>query len=262
MIRFHPSNQQLVNFVEGSLSPAVSIMVSAHCDMCPLCQRVVEVETERLASELFEENLLPAREEASGFSFADASPRYSTSSLVSSSSMFDNMLANIIQMPDAKSVDGKIQSRGTRSPANVSSWSEADTHKIELDGRVFTVPRTLRRYVGKTGNWSSLVGKLWQAPVDLGNQGVANFIFMGQGGSVPEHTHRGTEYTLVIDGEFSDGLNKYDTGDFIFMDGQNTHTPRADAKDGCLVFSIVDQPLHFTSGIARLLNPFSHLFFR
>ncbi|HAX27481.1 MAG TPA: anti-sigma factor, partial [Alteromonas macleodii] len=44
---------------------------------------------------------------------------------------------------------------------------------IELDGRVFTVPRTLHRYIDKTGNWSSLVGKLWQAPVDLGNQGVA-----------------------------------------------------------------------------------------
>ena len=103
---------------------------------------------------------------------------------------------------------------------------------------------------------------MWQAPVDLGNQGVANFIFMGSGGSVPEHTHRGTEYTLVIDGEFSDGLSRYDTGDFIFMDGEKTHTPKAEGKEGCLVFSIVDQPLHFTSGLARLLNPFSHLFFR
>ena len=79
---------------------------------------------------------------------------------------------------------------------------------------------------------------------------------------VNEHTHRGTEYTLVIDGEFSDGLEKYDTGDFIYMDGDKTHSPKSDASEGCLVFSIVDQPLHFTSGFARLLNPFSHLFFR
>lgn len=262
MIRFHPSNQQLINFVEGSLSPAVSIMVSAHCDMCPVCQRVVEVETERLASELFEENFLPERDLVGGLSFGAVSPKYSSTTSVPISSKFDNMLANIIQMPNAKPVDGNSVNRNKHISGISSSALEADTHKIELDGRAFTVPRTLRRFVGKTGNWSSLVGKLWQAPVDLGNQGVANFIFMGQGGSVPEHTHRGTEYTLVIDGEFSDGLNKYDTGDFIFMDGQNTHTPRADAKDGCLVFSIVDQPLHFTSGIARLLNPFSHLFFR
>ncbi|HAX28320.1 MAG TPA: anti-sigma factor, partial [Alteromonas macleodii] len=34
MIRFHPSAQQLKDFVEGTLSPAISLMVSAHCDMC------------------------------------------------------------------------------------------------------------------------------------------------------------------------------------------------------------------------------------
>lgn len=34
-----------------------------------------------------------------------------------------------------------------------------------------------------------------------------------------EYIYRGIEYILVIDGEFSDGLNKYDIGDFIFMDG-------------------------------------------
>lgn len=164
------------------------------------------------------------------------------------------MLSQITQAPSSIESDA-------RTSKETSSFKEKSV-TIELDGRTFKLPRTLHRYIDKTGNWSSLVGKLWQAPVDLGNQGVANFIFMGSGGSVPEHTHRGTEYTLVIDGEFSDGLANYDTGDFIFMDGNKTHTPKSDTKEGCLVFSIVDQPLHFTSGLARLLNPFSHLFFR
>ncbi|NDV92129.1 anti-sigma factor [Alteromonas sp. 345S023] len=238
MIRFHPHTQQLESFVEGSLSPAVSILVSAHCDMCSHCQRIVEIETERLASSLFEDNRV-------------SEPLFSPD--------FDNMLAHITQMPSAVHPDHPAQSRHHK-PRSHNKERSAST--IELDGRAFTLPRTLRRYADKTGNWSSLVGKLWQAPVELGNQGVANFIYMGPGGSVPEHTHRGTEYTLVLDGEFSDGLNNYDTGDFIFMDDQHTHTPRADKKEGCLVFSIVDQPLHFTSGLARLLNPFSHLFFR
>ncbi len=232
MIKFHPSSQQLKEFVEGSLTPAVSLLVSAHCDMCEQCQLRVESETEELAAELVSEI-----EE----SFDE-------------SAQFGDMLSQITQSPSSIEVDGS-------SSSYASSLGER-TVSIELDGRSFKLPRTLHRYVDKTGNWSSLVGKLWQAPVDLGNQGVANFIFMGSGGSVPEHTHRGTEYTLVIDGEFSDGLSDYDTGDFIFMDGNKTHTPRSDTKEGCLVFSIVDQPLHFTSGLARLLNPFSHLFFR
>jgi putative transcriptional regulator len=243
MIKFHPTHQQLSEFVEGSLSPAISLMVAAHCDMCEKCRLRVELETEALAEELL-----------------------SGASSVDSQMVFGDMLANITSSPSdtttsepiRASSDGRLFER----PLNNEGSQGKDATSIELDGRRFELPSTLHRYTKKTGGWSSLVGKLWQAPVDLGNQGVANFIYMAQGGSVPEHTHRGTEYTLVIDGEFSDGLNHYDTGDFIFMDGEKTHTPRADTKEGCLVFSIVDQPLHFTSGLARLLNPFSHLFFR
>jgi len=240
MVKFHPSPEQIKEFVEGTLSPATSLMVSAHCDMCEKCQRSVEIQTEVLAAEM-----------VSGFERQSAS-----------SATFDNMLAQITQMPSSTDSDGGLGLTSFENPPKSDGQYEVRVSTIELDGRTFKLPRTLHRYIEKTGNWSSLVGKLWQAPVDLGNQGVANFIYMAQGGSVPEHTHRGTEYTLVIDGEFSDGLNYYDTGDFIFMDGENTHTPRADTKEGCLVFSIVDQPLHFTSGLARLLNPFSHLFFR
>jgi putative transcriptional regulator len=232
MIKFHPSSQQIKEFVEGSLTPAVSLLVSAHCDMCKQCQLRIEDETENLAADMVSEI-------GEGFD---------------GTAQFGDMLSQITQAPSSLESDA-------RSSKEASSFNEKSV-TIELDGRTFKLPRTLHRYIDKTGNWSSLVGKLWQAPVDLGNQGVANFIFMGSGGSVPEHTHRGTEYTLVIDGEFSDGLANYDTGDFIFMDGNKTHTPKSDTKEGCLVFSIVDQPLHFTSGLARLLNPFSHLFFR
>lgn len=158
---------------------------------------------------------------------------------------FAAMLANITRLPEAERITG-----------------HAPAAEIELDGRSFSLPRPLRRYVKKTGNWSHLLGKLWQAPVDLGPIGKANFIYMEKGGRVPEHTHRGNELTLVVDGEFSDGIADYDTGDFIIMDGANKHTPHSEADEGCLVFTIVDQPLHFTSGVARLLNPFSHLFFK
>jgi putative transcriptional regulator len=67
--------------------------------------------------------------------------------------------------------------------------------------------------------------------------------------------------TLVIDGQYGDGVANYDCGDFTLLDGQHNHLPHSEADEGCLVFTIVDKPLYFTSGIARLLNPFSHLFF-
>ena len=52
MIKFHPSARQLSDFVEGTLTPAISLMVSAHCDMCEKCQRFVEIETESLAAQI------------------------------------------------------------------------------------------------------------------------------------------------------------------------------------------------------------------
>ncbi|MCU7555779.1 ChrR family anti-sigma-E factor [Alteromonas sp. ASW11-19] len=227
MIKFHPSLEQLSEFAEGSLSSVEAIMVSAHCDMCERCQQVVASETERLAEDVLDS--FDARQ----------------------SSEFERMLSSITQLPPSDKSDRPSRTTGS-----------CEKFTIELDGRQFVLPRTLRRFVDKTGNWSSLVGRLWQAPVDLGFPGVANFIYMERGGSVPEHTHRGTEYTLVLDGEFRDGINAYDTGDFIYMDGDHTHAPKSEATKGCLVFSVVDQPLHFTSGLARLLNPFSHMFFR
>jgi putative transcriptional regulator len=161
------------------------------------------------------------------------------------SSDYANMMSDITLLPVAEAPEGKTK---------IST--------LELDGRYFTLPRALRRYQAKTGNWSRLAGKLWQAPVDLGEIGKATFIYMEKGGKVPEHTHKGTELTLVVDGQYSDGLAHYDCGDFTLMDGSNTHLPHSEADEGCLVFTIVDMPLHFTSGIARLLNPFSQLFFK
>lgn len=232
MTKFHPAPEQLSEFAQGALASVESLMISAHCDMCARCQQVVAQQTVLQA----EHALMDTQDDQAtkGHSFQD-------------DSKLDSMLESITQLPRA--APSKTSRSGSRKI-------------IELDGRVFTIPRTLRKYVPFMGNWSSLVGKLWQAPVDVGVSGVANFIYIGQGGSIPEHTHRGTEYTLVINGEFSDGLNHYRKGDFIKMNESDIHAPYSDDISGCLIFSILNQPLHFTAGIARLLNPFSHLFFR
>jgi len=150
----------------------------------------------------------------------------------------------------------------TLLPVAESPVAKSEASSLELDGRHFALPRALRGYQNKTGNWSRLAGKLWQAPVDIGDVGKATFIYMEKGGKVPEHTHKGRELTLVLDGQYSDGLAEYDCGDFTLMDAKNKHLPHSEAEEGCLVFTIVDKPLHFTSGIARLLNPFSQLFFK
>ena len=223
MISFHPSSQDLQSFSAGNCEPTLALMVSAHVDMCSQCQQdFIEIQSE-MAGEFITQPL----------------------QVHSLNNQYYNMMSKITDLP----ILDKI-------PPEFSNTS------IELDGKFFELPRALRRYVKNTGNWSRLVGKLWQAPVDLGDIGKANFMYMEKGGRVPEHTHKGNEMTLVIDGQFGDGIAHYDCGDFTVMDNKHNHFPHSEADDGCLVFTIVDQPLHFTSGVARLLNPFSHLFFK
>lgn len=222
MIKFHPTNQQLNKFSDGLLAPAEALMISAHCDMCSQCSSKVMLYTEAHSETLFEQ----------------VSQKFDAD-------LFGSMMSDI--------TSGEID-RGI--------VSEPQNRVLELDGRKFTLPRSLNRLSESMGNWSHMVGKLWQAPVNIGGDTVANFIFMEKGGGVPEHTHRGSEMTLVVNGEFSDGLAHYDSGDFTVMDGQNIHTPSTTSDEGCLVFSVIDAPLHFTSGWARLINPFSHLFFK
>lgn len=75
------------------------------------------------------------------------------------------------------------------------------------------------------------------------------------GGRIPEHTHRGLEYTVVLRGGFSDSEGTYHEGDFIVRDGSHRHAPRALQNEECICLAVVDAPLHFTRGVMRWLNP-------
>ena len=205
MISYHPKFIDLQAFSAGNCEPAMALMISAHVDMCSQCQQdCVDIQAE-LAAEIF-------------------APLSTAAPL---DRQYLAMMSNITDLPVAKT-----------KKAVVSNTS------IELDGKFFELPRSLRRHVKNTGSWSRLVGKLWQAPIDLGDIGNANFMYMEKGGRVPEHTHKGTEMTLVIDGQYGDGLAEYDCGDFTVMNNQHKHLPHSEADDGCLVLTIVDQPLH------------------
>jgi putative transcriptional regulator len=76
------------------------------------------------------------------------------------------------------------------------------------------------------------------------------------GGSIPKHTHRGTELTLVLDGSFSDEEGLYQQGDFLMRDAEHVHTPTAAQTSDCVCIGVLDAPIRFTGWNYRLLNPF------
>lgn len=79
------------------------------------------------------------------------------------------------------------------------------------------------------------------------------------GGRIPEHTHRGTEMTLVLEGGFSDAEGTYHKGDFIFRRPEDVHAPTAVQSEDCICLAVLDAPLKFTGWKFRWMNPFLKL---
>jgi len=220
MIKSHPSEANLFQYVSGDLSPGLSLVMATHVDMCPHCQATVTDIEETLARKMFG----------------------STEPLLA---------MNCEQMMEA------IFS----SPEPVKGFTAPLESMISLEGKRFNLPRTLAANQDRIGPWSHMVGKLWRAPMRVCDDSSVNLIYMAEGATVPEHTHKGVEATLVVNGTFNDEHDSYHDGDFILLDANHRHSPQTQQED-CLTLAALDAPLHFTSGISRLLNPFSSLFFR
>ena len=75
------------------------------------------------------------------------------------------------------------------------------------------------------------------------------------GKRVPQHTHEGREYTLCLEGGFSDERGSYGPGDLSVADSNVIHTPIADEDGHCLVLTVTDARLKFT-GVLGILQRF------
>lgn len=122
------------------------------------------------------------------------------------------------------------------------------------------IPPPLRRYLG-----GSLADLRWrwkgrgmrETPLALSLRGYRASLFrLRPGGMPPSHRHLGNEYTLVLDGSFSEDGEVYVPGDFAHADSSCTHVQRADPERGCLCLAVLDAPVRLTGGLARLVNPF------
>jgi len=79
------------------------------------------------------------------------------------------------------------------------------------------------------------------------------------GGRIPEHTHRGSEMTLILQGGFSDANGSYHKGDFLLRQPGDVHAPTALQSEDCICLAVLDAPLKFTDWKFRWMNPFLKL---
>jgi putative transcriptional regulator len=225
MIKHHPKLELLQSFVRGDLPASLSIGITLHADMCSICQQKILHLTEQLADESFEEpivyldNLIPEQESDFDYQLDDQ--------------FLNSMISDITFSSDIDEVVESIEKT------------------VSFKDKTYVLPTVLNNIdMGKTAN----VGKLSRTRLQLNENEIhSNLLHINAGGGVPEHTHKGFELTVLLDGSFTDHNGEYNKGDFIMLDGTFTHNPMS--ENGCLCYTVANDALHFTQGINKLLNP-------
>lgn len=224
MIKYHPDNAFLQSFATGDLPASLAAAASIHCEMCSTCQQTVQSYTQQAASDSFDDS------------------DFETNGIAAEA----NMLGDMEAMIDAITVDEE------------QDFTPGAQYKsIEVRGRTFELPRALVNT--PLGKWSSL-GKLSRSRLDMTEGDIrASLLLIEPGGTVPEHTHKGFELTLIIDGHFQDEFDRYGPGDFLMLDHQHTHNPQTDT--GCLCYTVSNDAQYFTKGLNRLVNPLGYFIY-
>lgn len=74
------------------------------------------------------------------------------------------------------------------------------------------------------------------------------------GAKVPQHTHEGTEATLVLQGILMDDGVAYGTGDVALNDEDDDHRPYISGTETCYCLIVQHGDLRFTGTFSRFLN--------
>lgn len=119
-------------------------------------------------------------------------------------------------------------------------------------------PAPLADYVGgdlDAVKWQSLGRGVRQAILPTAKGASVRLLHIPAGQAMPDHGHRGTELTLVLQGAFSDGTGRYNRGDVDIETAATQHTPVAEGNLPCICLSATDAPLRFKGFIPRILQP-------
>jgi putative transcriptional regulator len=121
------------------------------------------------------------------------------------------------------------------------------------------LPFALRRYVSSRARWKHAGGGVQEIELKL-EEGPhqASLLRIPGGRAMARHRHSGVEFTMVLQGAFTDRGARYAPGD-VCLAAEPEHAPLADAGADCICLAVIDGPIVLTGPIGRLLNPWMRL---
>ena len=88
-----------------------------------------------------------------------------------------------------------------------------------------------------------------------GDDHRVSLLRLAPGRGLPVHRHVGNEYTVVLQGGYTDSTGNYAVGDFAVGPGPEQHEPIADPGDPCIALIVLEKPIVLTGPFGRWLNP-------
>jgi putative transcriptional regulator len=116
-------------------------------------------------------------------------------------------------------------------------------------------PPSLLRYLGGK-DWKRAFGGFDQIEIGLhGDTHRVALLRLQPGKGLPVHRHVANEYTVVLQGGYTDNTGNYGVGDFAVGPGAQEHEPIADPGEPCIALIVVEKPIVLTGAWGRWLNP-------
>jgi putative transcriptional regulator len=143
-----------------------------------------------------------------------------------------------------------------RALARIEALPQATRSEPLKGAGIFPAP--LADYVGGDASavrWKRVGGGVKQAILPTDRDATVRLLFIPAGSAVPDHGHRGTELTLVLQGAFADDNDRFNRGDIEIANEELVHTPVALAGEDCICLAATDAPLRFRALIPRLAQP-------
>ena len=159
-------------------------------------------------------------------------------------------------MLDADPVD-MAEDALTAAMARIMAAPRSEQPKAAPVRGVFPAP--LRDYVSgdlDRVKWRKIGGGVSQMVLKTDGGASVRLLRIPAGTAVPDHGHRGTELTLVLQGAFVDETDRFGAGDIEVANEDLNHTPVAEQGVDCICLAATDAPLRFKGLLPRIAQRF------
>jgi putative transcriptional regulator len=116
-------------------------------------------------------------------------------------------------------------------------------------------PAALAPHLAPAARWTRVFGGFEEMRLRLPGEHRVSLLKLAPGRGLPMHRHVGEEFTVVLQGGYTDSTGNYGVGDFAVGPGPEQHEPIADPGDPCIALIVIEKPIVLTGPFGRFLNP-------